>query len=171
MLPHDALTMSCQDEDLNVHVEAASSDDCPRPDVGLWPACRWRPNFSSATCGKKHFRSPSAPYWRERIDARGYRSLLRVAIPARDRLVGVAFWSKQAHAYDSRHRAARPPNRRPSRRRGLVTNAWPTRCRRPYTSAHARSRLTATRESRPRDRASGRTTSASSESLPNGSRC
>src|SRR4029450_7223827 len=27
MLPHDALTMSCQDEDLNVHVEAASSDD------------------------------------------------------------------------------------------------------------------------------------------------
>jgi hypothetical protein len=27
MLPHDALTMSCQDEDLNVHLEAASSDD------------------------------------------------------------------------------------------------------------------------------------------------
>ena len=170
MLPHDALTMSCQDEDLNVHVEAASSDDF-RGLMSDLAGVPMAPELLIGDLRKETFPLSERPYWRERIDARGYRSLLRVAIPARDRLVGVAFWSKQAHAYDSRHLPLARRNRRPSRRRGLVTNAWPTRCRRPYTSAHARSRPTATRESRPRDRASGRTTSASSESLPNGSRC
>src|SRR6185295_2075330 len=39
----------------------------------------------------------------KRVEAGGYRSLLRVATQARDRRVGITFWSKQAHAYDRRH--------------------------------------------------------------------
>jgi len=102
MLPHDALTMSCQDEDLNVHVEAASSDDFRglMSDLARVPMA---PELLIGDLRKETYPLSEHPYWRDRIDARGYRSLLRVAIPARDRLVIVAFWSKQAHAYDTRH--------------------------------------------------------------------
>jgi transcriptional regulator with GAF, ATPase, and Fis domain len=102
MLPHDALTMSCQDEDLNVHVEATSSDDFR----GLMSDLAGIPMAAELVIGdlsKETFPLGERPYWRERIDAHGYRSLLRVAMQTRDRLVGVAFWSKQANAYDSRH--------------------------------------------------------------------
>jgi transcriptional regulator with PAS, ATPase and Fis domain len=102
MLPHDALTMSCQDEDLNVHVEAVSSDDFRglMSDLARVPMA---PELLIGDLRKETYPLSEHPYWRERIDARGYRSLLRVAIPARDRLVVVAFWSKQANAYDTRH--------------------------------------------------------------------
>jgi transcriptional regulator with PAS, ATPase and Fis domain len=39
---------------------------------------------------------------RKRIEAAGYRSLLRVATQLGDGRVGVAFWSKQPYAYDRR---------------------------------------------------------------------
>ena len=102
MLPHDALTMSCQDEDLNVHLEAASNDDL-RGLMSDLAGVPMAPELLIGDLRKETFPLSERSYWRERMDARGYRSLLRVAIPARDRLVGVAFWSKQAHAYDSRH--------------------------------------------------------------------
>jgi len=101
MLPHDALTMICHDEDLNVHVEAASRDDFR----GLMSDLAGVPMASELLIGdlrKETFPLSEHPHWRERIDARGFRSLLRVAIPARERVVAVAFWSKQANAYDSR---------------------------------------------------------------------
>jgi len=102
MLPHDALTMSCQDEDLNVHVEAASSDDF-RGLMSDLAGVPMAPELLIGDLRKDTYPLSEHPYWRERIDACGYRSLLRVAIPARDRLVAVAFWSKQPHAYDTRH--------------------------------------------------------------------
>ena len=102
MLAHDALTMSCQDEDLNVHVEAVSSDDF-RGLMSDLAGVPMAPELLIGDLRRETFPLSERSYWRERMDARGYRSLLRVAIPARDRLVAVAFWSKQAHAYDSRH--------------------------------------------------------------------
>jgi DNA-binding NtrC family response regulator len=102
MLPHDTLTMSSQDEALNVQLEATSSDEFRDValDAGGMPmgaelligdlASETLPNAESADL-------------RRRIHAGGYRSLLRVAMPARDRRVGVGFWSKQAHAYNHRH--------------------------------------------------------------------
>src|SRR4029434_7907762 len=88
MLPHDALTMSCQDEDLNVHVEAAPSDDFRglMTDLARVPMA---PELLIGDLRKETYPLSEHPYWRERIDARRYRSLLRVAIPARDRLVAV----------------------------------------------------------------------------------
>ncbi len=102
MLPHDALTMSCQDEDLNVHVEATSSDDFRglMSDLAGIPIA---PELLIGDLSKETCPLGERPYWRERVDQSGYRSLLRVAMHARDRLVGVAFWSKQANAYDVRH--------------------------------------------------------------------
>ena len=102
MLPHDALTMSCQDEDLNVHLEAASSDDF-RGLMSDLAGVPMAPELLIGDLRKETFPLSEHSYWRERIDARGYRSLLRVAMPARDRLVAVGFWSKQVNAYDTRH--------------------------------------------------------------------
>ena len=102
MLPHDALTMSCHDEDLNVHVEAASNDDF-RGLMSDLAGVPMAPELLIGDLRKETFPLSEHSHWRGRIDARGFRSLLRVAIPARDRVVAVAFWSKQANAYDSRH--------------------------------------------------------------------
>ena len=102
MLPHDALTMSCQDEHLNVHLEASSNDDV-RGLMSDLAGVPMAPELLIGDLRRETFPLAERSYWRERIDACGYRSLLRVAIPARDRLVAVAFWSKQANAYDSRH--------------------------------------------------------------------
>jgi len=102
MLPHDALAMSCQDEHLNVHLEASSNDDV-RGLMSDLAGVPMAPELLIGDLRRETFPLAERSYWRERIDACGYRSLLRVAIPARDRLVAVAFWSKQANAYDSRH--------------------------------------------------------------------
>ena len=101
MLPHDALTMSSQDEDLNVQLEATSSDDFR--DVALDSA--GLPMSAELLIGDLTETLPAAESaeLRQRIRAGGYRSLLRVAMQAHDRRVGVAFWSKRAHAYDRRH--------------------------------------------------------------------
>ena len=102
MLPHDALTMSCQDEDLNVLVEATSSDDF-RGLMSELAGIPMAPELLIGDLSQETFPLGERPYWRERIDASGYRSLLRVAMQTRDRLVSVAFWSKEANVYDSRH--------------------------------------------------------------------
>ena len=102
MLPHDALAMSCQDEHLNVHLEGSSNDDV-RGLMSDLAGVPMAPELLIGDLRRETFPLAERSYWRERIDACGYRSLLRVAIPARDRLVAVAFWSKQANAYDSRH--------------------------------------------------------------------
>jgi transcriptional regulator with PAS, ATPase and Fis domain len=102
MLPHDVLTMSSQDEDLNVQFEATSSDEFR--DVALDSA--GLPMSAELLIGDLSIETlPAAESadLRRRIRAGGYRSLLRVATQANDRRVGVAFWSKRAHAYDRRH--------------------------------------------------------------------
>src|SRR4030095_13143104 len=90
MLPHDALTMSCQDEDLNVHVEAAASDAF-RGLMSDLAGVPMAPELLIGDLRKETYPLSEHPYWRERIDARGYRSLLRVAIPARERAGGVVW--------------------------------------------------------------------------------
>ena len=102
MLPHDALTMASQDENLTVELEATSHDDLR--DVALEPA--GTPIEGELVIGdlaKEMFGMVGSRDIRKRIEATGYRSLLRVAVQVCDRRVGIAFWSKQAHAYDRRH--------------------------------------------------------------------
>ena len=102
MLPHDALTMASQDEDLKIYLEAASTDDFR----GLTLDSGGRPMLPELLVGDLAAEGLSAGEWpdmRQLLRAGNYRSLLRVAIQTRDRRVGVGFWSKQAYAYDSRH--------------------------------------------------------------------
>jgi transcriptional regulator with GAF, ATPase, and Fis domain len=102
MLPHDALTMVSEDEELNVRLEATSSDDFR----GLTFVSGDAPITAELVIGDLTVESPAfaeSPEMRRRIRAGGYRSLLRVAIQSRECRVGVTFWSKQAHTYDSRH--------------------------------------------------------------------
>jgi transcriptional regulator with GAF, ATPase, and Fis domain len=102
MLPHDALTMASQDENLTVELEATSHDELR--DVALEPA--GTPIEGELVIGdlaKEIFGMVGSRDIRKRIEACGYRSLLRVAIQAGDRRVGIAFWSKRAYVYDRRH--------------------------------------------------------------------
>jgi len=102
MVPHDALTMASQDEDLNVEFEATSSDDFRG--VALDPD--GRPMTAELLIGDlatERLSFAQSAELRQRIRVGGYRSLLRVAMQARDRRVSVGFWSKQAYAYDHRH--------------------------------------------------------------------
>jgi transcriptional regulator with PAS, ATPase and Fis domain len=102
MLPHDALTMASQDENLTVELEATSHDDLR--DVALEPA--GTPIETELVIGdlaKEIFGMVGSRDIRKGIEACGYRSLLRVSIQAGDRRVGIAFWSKQPYAYDRRH--------------------------------------------------------------------
>jgi hypothetical protein len=90
MLPHDALTMSSQDENLTVELEATSNDDLR--DVALEPA--GTPIEGELVIGdlaKEMFGMVGSRDTRKRIEAGGYRSLLRVAIQSCDRRVGIAF--------------------------------------------------------------------------------
>jgi DNA-binding NtrC family response regulator len=101
MLPHDALTMISEDEDMNLHLEASSSNDfrdVPVDSGGI-------PMAPELIADLAHDTQPIAEWGglRHRSNAAGYRSLLRVAVQARDRRVGVGFWSKHAHAYDQGH--------------------------------------------------------------------
>ena len=102
MLPHDALTMVSQDVDLNIHLEAASTNDFR----GMTLDSERTPLTAELLVGDVADETLALAEWtdmRKRITAHGYRSLLRVTIPAGDRRVGVAFWSKQVRAYDYRH--------------------------------------------------------------------
>ena len=102
MLPHDALTMASQDEDLNIELDATSTDDLQ--DVALGSG--GMPIAAELLVGdltKEPIPIAASHDVRKRIEASGYRSLLRVAIQMCDRQIGVAFWSKQAYAYDRRH--------------------------------------------------------------------
>src|SRR4029434_1052228 len=67
MLPHDALTMSCQDEDLNVHVEATSSDDF-RGLMSDLAGIPMAPELLIGVLRKDTYPLSELPYWRERID-------------------------------------------------------------------------------------------------------
>jgi len=102
MLPHDALTMTSQDEDFNVQFEATSTDDFR--DVALDSAgLPMSPELLIGDLSIETLPAVESADLRQRIRERGYRSLLRVAMKAHDRCVGVAFWSKRANAYDRRH--------------------------------------------------------------------
>jgi transcriptional regulator with GAF, ATPase, and Fis domain len=101
MLPHDALTMASQDQHLTVELEATSHDGFSE-DLGL-AGTSIEGELVIGDLAKEMFGMVGSRDIRKRIEAAGYRSLLRVAIQAGDRRVGIAFWSKQAYAYDRRH--------------------------------------------------------------------
>src|SRR4030095_6803911 len=73
MLPHDALTMSCQDEHLNVLVEAASNDDV-RGLLSDLAGVPMAPELLIDDLRKEAFPLSERPYWRERMDASRHRS-------------------------------------------------------------------------------------------------
>jgi len=102
MVPHDALTMASQDDDLNIELEATSSDDFRDValDSGGMPMAA---ELLIGDLAKEPHPIADSRDIRRRIEAGGYRSLLRVAIQTCDRRIGVDFWSKQAYAYDRRH--------------------------------------------------------------------
>jgi transcriptional regulator with PAS, ATPase and Fis domain len=102
MVPHDALTMASQGEDLNVRLEATSSDDFR--DVAI--ESDGKPMAAELLIGDlatERLPIAESADLRQRIRAGGYRSLLRLAMQAHDRRVSVGFWSKRAYAYDHRH--------------------------------------------------------------------
>ena len=102
MLPHDALTMSSQDKDLNIQLEATSSDDFRG--VALHSAGKpMSPELLIGDLASEPLPTTESVELQQRIRAGGYRSLLRVVVQARDCRLGIAFWSKQAFAYDYRH--------------------------------------------------------------------
>jgi transcriptional regulator with PAS, ATPase and Fis domain len=104
MLPHDALTMASQDENLTVELEATSHNGFSGMAFG--PAgTSIEGELVIGDLAKEMFGMVGSRDIRKQIEASGYRSLLHVAIQACDRRVGVAFWSKQAYAYDRRHLA------------------------------------------------------------------
>jgi DNA-binding NtrC family response regulator len=102
ILPHDALTLSSQDEDLNIQLEASSSDDFRGMTLDSH-GMPMAPELLIGDLATETFPAGESPDVRQRLRAGGYRSLLRVAIQARDRRFGVGFWSKQPYAYDYRH--------------------------------------------------------------------
>jgi transcriptional regulator with PAS, ATPase and Fis domain len=102
ILPHDALTLSSQDEDRNIELEAASNDDFRGMTLDTGGAAM-SPELLIGDLATERFQSGEWRTMRPRLRAAGYRSLLRIAIQARDRRVGVGFWSKQPHAFDYRH--------------------------------------------------------------------
>ena len=102
MLPHDALTLSSYDEELDVHLEASSTDDL-RGLAFDSVEMRISPELLAGDLSREALPMAEAPGLRKRIDAGGYRSLLRVAIQTRDQVVGVGFWSKRPHAYQRHH--------------------------------------------------------------------
>src|SRR4029453_19047751 len=101
MLPHDALTMASQDQHLTVELEATSHDGFSEVDLGL-AGTSIEGELVIGDLAKEMFGMVGSRDIRKRIEAAGYRSLLRVAIQSCDRRVGLAFWSKQAYAYDRR---------------------------------------------------------------------
>jgi DNA-binding NtrC family response regulator len=102
MLPHDALTMASQDEDLNVQLEATSSGDF-RDCILESRAMPMAAELLIGDLTKEPLRIAESRDARKRIEAAGYRSLLRVVTQMSEGRVGVAFWSKQAYAFDRRH--------------------------------------------------------------------
>src|SRR6185295_908284 len=79
MLPHDALTMASQDENLTVELEATSHDDLR--DVALEVAgTPLKGELVIGDLAKEMFGMFGSRDMRKRIEASGYRSLLRVAI-------------------------------------------------------------------------------------------
>jgi transcriptional regulator with PAS, ATPase and Fis domain len=102
ILPHDALTMASQDEDLNLTLEAASTNDFR----GMTLDSGRMAIAAELLVGDLADETVALAEWtdaQQRIAAGGYRSVLRIAMPAGDRRIGVAFWSKRPYAYDNRH--------------------------------------------------------------------
>jgi DNA-binding NtrC family response regulator len=102
ILAHDALTLASQDEELNIQLEAASTDDFHGITLVL-DGMPMSPELLIGDLATEALTAGESPEMRQRLRAGGYRSLLCVATQARDRRVGVGFWSKKAYAYDSRH--------------------------------------------------------------------
>jgi transcriptional regulator with PAS, ATPase and Fis domain len=101
ILPHDALTLSSQNEDLNIELEAASNNDFRGMTLDSGGVAM-SPELLIGDLTTEMFQAGEWADMRPRLRAAGYRSLLRIAIQARERSVSVGFWSKQPHAFDYR---------------------------------------------------------------------
>jgi hypothetical protein len=77
ILPHDALTMASQDEELNIQLEAASTDDFHGMTLDL-AGMPMSPELLIGDLATEALPAGESPEMRQRIRAGGYRSLLRV---------------------------------------------------------------------------------------------
>jgi transcriptional regulator with PAS, ATPase and Fis domain len=97
MLPHDAMIMSCIDQNGNVVREAATRDVPELPGaLGLAGHEMIVDDLSSEA-----MLITGSPNVRERLIRAGYRSALSVGTHARDQVIRVGFLAKQPHAFHS----------------------------------------------------------------------
>jgi transcriptional regulator with GAF, ATPase, and Fis domain len=103
ILPHDRLSMTFDDGQGHVAMEAASNDDFPNVDRITVDAMCVRALTQACLIASDLAQQPLAvrePHdLNDRLVALGYRSLLRVHVRARAEAIGLAFWSKQPHAF------------------------------------------------------------------------
>jgi transcriptional regulator with GAF, ATPase, and Fis domain len=104
VLPHDRLTMTFQQQNGHIVIEAASTDELSDL-TELVKASTSTPDESFVIIDD--FRTAALPIaeppdLRERLVAAGYRSLLTVLTRARDQAIGLGFWSKRPRAFERR---------------------------------------------------------------------
>src|SRR5262249_10431487 len=103
ILPHDCLTMAFHDDDGQIAVEAASTDEFPRFDTVTVNQAVLRPLSQPHFISDDLLREPlpirTPGDLNERITARGYRSVLSVHLRALDEAVGPAVWSKRGGGF------------------------------------------------------------------------
>ena len=101
VLPHDALAMVFVDRDRHFVREAASPADFPDPPSVTMKNPRPADIiFDDISTGPIPVVEPADAF--APVIAAGYRSFLSVRIPARDRVLDLAFWSKRPAAFEQR---------------------------------------------------------------------
>jgi transcriptional regulator with PAS, ATPase and Fis domain len=104
VMPHDRLTMMFLDQNGDIVMEAASTDEFPEL-TRLVKTSRSTPDEGFFIIDD--FRTATLPIaepadLRERLVGAGYRSLLTVMTRARDQAMGLGFWSKRPQAFQVR---------------------------------------------------------------------
>ena len=103
VLPHDALTMAFHDGDGEVATQAATPSDFPEF-AGILRLAELPASYSSgfvlvSDMAEERMSFMNPPDFQARLIAAGYRSMLGMITAARSQMIGVAFWSKQPHAF------------------------------------------------------------------------
>ena len=103
MVPCDRFTLSFDDGEGHVSIQAASNDDFPRVGTITVNESGMRalndPFFIATDLSERALPIVEPPDLNDRIVAYGYRSLLRVHVRARDERIGLSFWSKKPGAF------------------------------------------------------------------------
>jgi transcriptional regulator with GAF, ATPase, and Fis domain len=101
MLPHDALAMVFVDRDRHFVRQAASPSDFPDP-LSVTAKSARPPELIIADISTETLPVFDPPDAFTPVIAAGYRAFLSVRVPARERVIDLAFWSKRAGAFTPR---------------------------------------------------------------------